>query len=146
MRVLQVSLKQAMRRLTHLKALPEDEPVYDHPRSILSPLPVAVENMSKFEVPSPSQSPHESPVHAVHSAGSGSLVAAGVHDSSSPKDDSTQGTIIPKKRTDVGMIRCDSLVNYPQLLQTCKALLDMIEKVRHLPVCCVHAHRVNVES
>ena len=138
MRVLKLSLNQALDRLTHLKELPEDEPAYDHPRSILSPLPVTMENASKLET-SPSHSPLSTSTHTTPSVGSGSQATSGTHDSSLPKDDRTQAGIIPKQRTEVGMMRYDSLVNFPQLLKSCKALLELTEKVsyKHRPTLCV---------
>ena len=155
MRVLKLSLNQALDRLTHLKDLPEDEPAYDHPRSILSPLPVAMENVSKLET-SPSHSPPSTSTHTTPSAGTGSQATSGTHNSSLPKDDRTQASIIPKQRTEVGMMRYDSLVNFPQLLKSCKALLDLTEKVSYIigPHCvwslcgCVwcHTHFVGVHN
>ena len=135
MRALKLSLNQALDRLSHLKQLPEDEPTYDHPRSILSPLPVPVENVSRLDITSPSPNPPASPTSTMHSTGSSSQETSGTHDSSSAKDDKAQGSIIPRQQTEVGMIRYDSLVNYPQLLKSCKALLELTEKVsyKHLP-------------
>ena len=129
MRALKQSLNKALDRLSRLKELPEDEPTYDHPHSILCPLPSTMENASKLEISSPSHSPPATSTHTVHNAGSGSQATFGAHDSSLPKDDRTQGSIIPKQRTEVGMIRYNSLVNYPQLLKSCQALLDLTEKV-----------------